>query len=164
MGPFPGPLILSSCQPASCCFDSLTFVNFEFYPIFPLVLHIYYESLFRTLSSNRPERRRPMDQPGKLCKPELTCPGINIFKLDYFQHYKFIRQSQDIDPEVIFIGDSLIQYMQLTSTWMKWFVPMHALNFGIGGDQTQHVLWRIQNGEFDHCRPKVSTYISLNSN
>lgn len=33
---------------------------------------------------------------------------------------------------------------------------MHALNFGIGGDGTQHVLWRLENGELEHIRPKVS--------
>jgi lysophospholipase L1-like esterase len=32
---------------------------------------------------------------------------------------------------------------------------MKAANFGIGGDQTQHVLWRIQNGELDGIQPKV---------
>ncbi|KAK6633884.1 hypothetical protein RUM43_001480 [Polyplax serrata] len=71
------------------------------------------------------------------------------------QHKKFIRESQDKESEVIFIGDSLIQYLQLTSVWMKWFVPMHSLNFGIGGECIQHLLWRIQNGEFDFCKPKA---------
>ena len=35
------------------------------------------------------------------------------------------------------------------------FEPLHCLNFGIGGDQTQNVLWRVQNGEMDCIRPKV---------
>ena len=33
--------------------------------------------------------------------------------------------------------------------------PLHSLNFGIGGDQTQHVLWRIENGELEYITPKV---------
>ena len=40
--------------------------------------------------------------------------------------------------------------------WDKMFVPLHCLNFGIGSDQTQHVLWRVQNGELDNFLPKVS--------
>lgn len=40
--------------------------------------------------------------------------------------------------------------------WRELFSPLHALNFGIGGDSTQHVLWRLENGELEHIRPKVS--------
>jgi len=42
--------------------------------------------------------------------------------------------------------------------WDKMFVPLHCLNFGIGSDQTQHVLWRVQNGELDNFLPKVSYF------
>ena len=43
--------------------------------------------------------------------------------------------------------------------WSKYFEPLRALNFGVGGDETQHVLWRIENREiplnlqvaFVHC-------------
>ena len=34
-------------------------------------------------------------------------------------------------------------------------VPLHSLNFAIADDQTQHVLWRLQNGELDNIEPKV---------
>lgn len=36
---------------------------------------------------------------------------------------------------------------------------MGSLNFGIGGDSTQHVFWRIQNGELENINPKVGVYI-----
>jgi platelet-activating factor acetylhydrolase IB subunit beta/gamma len=38
---------------------------------------------------------------------------------------------------------------------VKMFQPLHCLNFGIGGDQTQHVLWRVENGEMNSVQPKV---------
>jgi len=44
----------------------------------------------------------------------------------------------------------------LEQIWDKMFVPLHCLNFGIGSDQTQHVLWRVQNGELDNFSPKAS--------
>ncbi len=40
--------------------------------------------------------------------------------------------------------------------WDRLFVPMHSLNFGIGGERTEHVLWRVTNGEMDHMKLKVS--------
>jgi lysophospholipase L1-like esterase len=66
--------------------------------------------------------------------------------------------------DVLFLGDSI------TDAWggeghspkaagakifAKEFEPMKAANFGIGGDRTQHVLWRLQNGELDGISPKV---------
>ena len=40
-------------------------------------------------------------------------------------------------------------------TWDRFYGPRKAANFGIGGDRTQHVLWRIQNGELKGIEPKV---------
>lgn len=40
--------------------------------------------------------------------------------------------------------------------WRELFSPLHALNFGIGGDTTCNVLWRLQNGELENIRPKVT--------
>ncbi|GLG92949.1 Platelet-activating factor acetylhydrolase IB subunit beta-like protein [Gryllus bimaculatus] len=70
-------------------------------------------------------------------------------------HKRFLLEAKEKEPEVIFIGDSIIQQMSNCEIWSKYFVPMHALNFGISGDQTQHVLWRIENGELEHVNPKV---------
>jgi lysophospholipase L1-like esterase len=35
------------------------------------------------------------------------------------------------------------------------FDELKPANFGIGGDRTQHVLWRLQNGELDGITPKL---------
>ena len=53
------------------------------------------------------------------------------------------------------MGDSLIQHLRTTDIWKKKLVPLHAKLFGLGGDQTQNVLWRMLNGELDNVSPKV---------
>ncbi|XP_015417692.1 PREDICTED: platelet-activating factor acetylhydrolase IB subunit gamma isoform X2 [Myotis davidii] len=70
-------------------------------------------------------------------------------------HHRFVADSKDKEPEVVFIGDSLVQLMHQCEIWRELFSPLHALNFGIGGDGTQHVLWRLENGELEHIRPKI---------
>lgn len=49
----------------------------------------------------------------------------------------------------------MIQLLLQHEIWRELFSPLHALNFGIGGDTTCNVLWRLQNGELDNIRPKV---------
>ncbi|XP_053736767.1 platelet-activating factor acetylhydrolase IB subunit gamma [Synchiropus splendidus] len=70
-------------------------------------------------------------------------------------HNRFVSDSKDKEPEVLFVGDSLIQLMHQFSIWRELFSPLHTLNFGVGGDATQHVLWRLSNGELDNISPKV---------
>ncbi|XP_028401665.1 platelet-activating factor acetylhydrolase IB subunit gamma-like [Dendronephthya gigantea] len=57
--------------------------------------------------------------------------------------------------QLLFIGDSIIHQMFDKEIWRTLFEPLGSLNFGIGGDSTQHVLWRVQNGELEHIDPKV---------
>ncbi|XP_062392855.1 platelet-activating factor acetylhydrolase IB subunit beta [Sardina pilchardus] len=72
------------------------------------------------------------------------------------QHNRFVMECKDAEPDVLFIGDSMVQLMQQYEVWRELFSPLHALNFGIGGDTTGNVLWRLQNGELDNIRPRVS--------
>lgn len=70
-------------------------------------------------------------------------------------HNRFIAEAKEKEPEVLIVGDSIIQLLAQDEIWDKLFVPLHCLNFGVGGDQTQHVLWRLQNGELEDFAPKV---------
>ncbi|XP_051901393.1 platelet-activating factor acetylhydrolase IB subunit alpha1-like [Pristis pectinata] len=71
------------------------------------------------------------------------------------QHNRFVADTKDKEPDVLFVGDSLVQLLHQFEIWQELFSPLHALNFGIGGDATQHVLWRLQHGELENIRPKV---------
>ncbi|XP_073177328.1 platelet-activating factor acetylhydrolase IB subunit alpha2 isoform X3 [Lepidochelys kempii] len=70
------------------------------------------------------------------------------------QHNRFVLDCKDKEPDVLFVGDSMVQLLQQYEIWRELFSPLHALNFGIGGDTTAHVLWRLKNGELENIKPK----------
>lgn len=62
--------------------------------------------------------------------------------------------------KVVFLGDSITHFWngRGKAAWDKYFAngPRKALNLGIGGDRTEHVLWRITEGkELDGYEAKV---------
>lgn len=59
------------------------------------------------------------------------------------------------DGELIFIGDSITQGWEGPgkAAWEKHFAKRGALNLGISGDRTQHVLWRLANGNLEGIKP-----------
>ena len=78
----------------------------------------------------------------------------------YEEHEKFVAIATRSLSSVLLVGDSMVKGLaRYHRVWSKYFEPLHALNFGVGGDRTQHVLWRIENGEiplnlevaFVHC-------------
>lgn len=57
---------------------------------------------------------------------------------------------------VVFLGDSITQgWAWVGDTWGSTWVPRKSLNFGIGGDQTGHLLFRLQNGLLDGLKPQA---------
>ncbi|KAJ6637596.1 Platelet-activating factor acetylhydrolase IB subunit beta like [Pseudolycoriella hygida] len=70
-------------------------------------------------------------------------------------HNRFLSECREKDPDVIFIGDCIFETLQHTESWNLYFAPLHCLNFSIYQDQTQNVLWRLQNGELDNVKPKI---------
>ena len=73
------------------------------------------------------------------------------------RHADKVAESKANRSEIIFLGDSITQGWEANgkAAWSKHFAPLKAANYGFGGDSTQHVLWRVQNGEFDHIAPKA---------
>jgi lysophospholipase L1-like esterase len=59
------------------------------------------------------------------------------------------REMGNID--LLFVGDSITQAWAGPGreAWDKHFAPGGAANLGIGGDQTQHVIWRMHNGNLE---------------
>ncbi|MEX2189036.1 MAG: GDSL-type esterase/lipase family protein [Pirellulales bacterium] len=62
------------------------------------------------------------------------------------------------DTQLVFIGDSITQGWEGggKNVWAKFYGPRKTVNMGIGGDRTQHVLWRLDHGNFDLVKPKLA--------
>jgi lysophospholipase L1-like esterase len=71
-------------------------------------------------------------------------------------HQSFLARGKSGPIGVLFLGDSITEgWGKAPHVWEKYFGQYQPANFGIGGDRTQHVIWRIENGELDAISPKV---------
>ncbi len=71
-------------------------------------------------------------------------------------HERFVATAKEGKAELIFLGDSITAgWGGKKDIWDKAFGAYKPANFGIGGDRTQHVLWRITNGELDGIKAKA---------
>lgn len=73
------------------------------------------------------------------------------------RHESFNVISKEGKAPLVFLGDSITQGWsgKGKAAWEKAWAPLGAANFGIGGDRTEHVLWRLDNGNFDGLKPKL---------
>jgi lysophospholipase L1-like esterase len=71
------------------------------------------------------------------------------------RHEKLLEHSKQGGIDLLFLGDSITEGWADNPTWKARYAPRSAANFGIGGDTTQNVLWRLRNGEVEGLKPKV---------
>lgn len=74
------------------------------------------------------------------------------------RHESFNERVAKGNVDLIFIGDSITQGWENAGkdVWAKHYAPRNAVNLGIGGDRTQHVLWRLDHGNIDGISPKLA--------
>lgn len=91
--------------------------------------------------------------PAELAATAAITPAIK----DEYRHQTFLNRIKAGPVGLLFLGDSITDFWPRTGelTWLK-FAPYQPADFGIGGDRTQHVLWRIKNGELDGINPKAT--------
>jgi lysophospholipase L1-like esterase len=73
---------------------------------------------------------------------------------------RFQQKRQEVKQgghELVFIGDSITQGWEGAGkeTWGEFYADRKALNLGYSGDRTEHVLWRLMNGELENVDPKA---------
>lgn len=88
---------------------------------------------------------------------------------DWWQkrHAAVVARVKQGNSDLAFIGDSITHAFggepqtgenfnnRGKESWDKFFGKYNPVNLGFSGDRTQHVLWRLQNGELDGIRSKA---------
>ncbi len=74
------------------------------------------------------------------------------------RHESFNERVKKGNVDLIFIGDSITQGWEGSgkNVWQKSYSSRNAVNLGIGGDRTQHVLWRLDHGNIYNISPKLA--------
>jgi lysophospholipase L1-like esterase len=72
------------------------------------------------------------------------------------RHSNFLAQAKSGKCGVLFMGDSITDFWPArgSNSWAR-FEKYQPLNFGISGDRTENVIWRITDGELDNIDPQA---------
>lgn len=67
------------------------------------------------------------------------------------------RAKETAQADVVFVGDSITQGWEDVGNadWNARFARLGALNLGVSGDRTEHVLWRLEQAPLTRLAPKV---------
>src|SRR5215472_19174973 len=85
-------------------------------------------------------------------------------------HIELLEKAKSGRIDVYFEGDSIVRrwgatdYPELLANWGQNFFGWNAADFGWGADQTQNILWRLENGELDGIKPKVIVLLAGTNN
>ena len=74
------------------------------------------------------------------------------------RHQAVVDRVKQKNVDMIFIGDSITQGWEGAgnNVWQQYYGDRKAVNMGFSSDFTQHVLWRLDNGEIAGINPKLA--------
>lgn len=106
----------------------------------------------------------PLPKPPHQEKPAYTeipipRPGGNWQS----QHDRLVNKARNTQPSLVFYGDSITVGMGIGDALRKSFGP-NTENFGISADGTQHLLWRLKNGEADFKKDPEKSVLLIGAN
>src|SRR6266404_7213792 len=106
-------------------------------------------------------------------KPEAADePSPRADRNSMLAHSELVEKAKQGRIDVYFEGDSITrrwgtsdeQYKHFLANWQQNFFGWNAANFGWGGDTTQNILWRLNNGELDNVNPKIIVVLAGTNN
>jgi lysophospholipase L1-like esterase len=84
--------------------------------------------------------------------------AIRLLNRDGGRHRAMNARVKEGNVDLLMIGDSITQAWEGPgkAVWKKYYGKRNAVNLGISGDRTGHVLWRLENGNIDGISPKLA--------
>jgi lysophospholipase L1-like esterase len=113
--------------------------------------------------ANRLTRHNPPPAPAN--QPRMR--GDNN---SHLAHQQLLAKAKSGGIDLYFLGDSITRrwgatdYPDFLAHWKQTFHGWNAGNFGWGGDRTENILWRLENGELDGVNPKVIVLLAGTNN
>ncbi len=103
-------------------------------------------------------------------RPDVATP--RTYRNSMIAHEELLAKRKQGQIDVYFVGDSITRrwgtsdapWKDLLENWRANFTGWNAANFGWGADKTQHILWRLKNGELDDVHPKVVVVMAGTNN
>ena len=84
------------------------------------------------------------------------------------RHEAKLAEARSRRIDLVWLGDSITmdweldgpeEWRRFVPVWNRFYADRNALNLGFGGDNTAHLLWRMQNGELEGLRPKAAVIL-----
>jgi lysophospholipase L1-like esterase len=97
-------------------------------------------------------------------------PRTRSDRNSHLAHQQLLAKAKSGGIDLYFLGDSITRrwgatdYPDLLAHWKQTFHGWNAGNFGWGADGTEHMLWRLENGELDGVNPKVIVLLAGTNN
>lgn len=68
-----------------------------------------------------------------------------------------LARAKEGKADLVFLGDSITEGWEVAGkdVWAERYGKRKAVNLGVSGDRTQHVLWRLDHGQLDGLDPKL---------
>jgi (4-O-methyl)-D-glucuronate---lignin esterase len=110
--------------------------------------------------------------PRRAAPPPADRPAPRTDPNSQIAHRELLEKARKGRIDVYFVGDSITrrwgasdeQYKDFLANWRQNFFGWNAADFGWGGDTTQNILWRLENGELDHVNPKIIVVMAGTNN
>ena len=100
----------------------------------------------------------PVNWPIEPLPANTNAATFSVPRNDWMQKFeRNCKRGQSGPVDLLFQGDSITEGWGGTgqAVWKERYAKLNPASFGISGDRTENVIWRIRNGELNGISPKL---------